>query len=102
MRESHTLDSRPLEQHMLHDLRKVLPSFAESDRLLKHFMQKQTQSGCARAKVLHTAVSSSRRPLFTSGLFAGSFGSTWSSPHVRARSGGDANSRNAPTQRGPC
>ena len=38
------------------DAKKVLPAFKDSDRLLKHFMQKQTQSGCARAKAAITAV----------------------------------------------
>ena len=55
---------------MLHDLRKVLPSFAESDRLLKHFMQKQTQSGCARAKTAVTAVLQLKAVLHAAPLLA--------------------------------
>ena len=40
----------------IQDARKILPTFKDSERLLRHFMQKQTQSGCARAKSAITAV----------------------------------------------
>ena len=46
---------------MLRDVRKVLPSFAEADRLLKHFMQTPSSTGCARAKEAITAYSAQER-----------------------------------------
>jgi len=41
---------------VLQDVRKVLPAFAESDRVIRHFMQASSQTGCARAKVAISSV----------------------------------------------
>ena len=52
------------------DAKKVLPTFKDSDRLLKHFMQKQSQSGCARAKAAITAVLQLKAVLHAAPLLA--------------------------------
>jgi DNA mismatch repair ATPase MutS len=54
----------------LQDARKILPSFKDTDRLTRHFMQKPTQSGCARAKAAITAVLQLKAVLRTAPLLA--------------------------------
>ena len=61
-------------------LSQVLPAFKDSDRLLKHFMQKQTQSGCARAKAAITAVLQLKTVLRAAPLLAAALTSNGEAP----------------------
>ena len=64
----------------LHDLRKILPAFSESDRLLKHFMQTPIQTGVAKAKAAVTAVLQLKAVLHAAPLLAAAMTSNGHAP----------------------
>jgi DNA mismatch repair protein MSH4 len=67
-------------EEALHDARRVLPAFADSERLLKHFMQKQTQTGCARAKAAITAILQLKSVLRTAPVLAAALSASGTDP----------------------
>ena len=64
----------------LQDIQKVLPAFADSDRLLKILMQKPTTSGCARAKQTITAMLQLRSIIRSAPLLAAALTSNGERP----------------------
>lgn len=62
------------------DAQRVLPAFADSDRLLKYFMTKPTSTGCARAKAAISAVLQLKATLRAAPLLAGALTSSGEAP----------------------